>query len=592
MVEMTSMNRRKTVNVFVVFFATAIFFGGLQSVCMASEWEWTRGSGWTEGAGRARSTPAEQLRHAYALERKGEFHDAAKQYFLLIRIYPDSSEAGIGLQRLAKCLFEMEDFYRSFKAIEQVIRTYPRSGRMADLVAIEYKIGRKLATGKHARLLAKGDALKAGRKEALEVFAAVLKHDPYGPFADNALLASGDIHLDLQEPVKAKRQFEKLIREFPESPLQDRARLGITRCDVMTGKATSSQVDRAVKEMRAKGKLKSRQDEEEISRVEDNLNQLEEVEAKKMWDASQVYFRRGNTRSVKAGVFLLRELVRRYPKTTYASQARRLLPQIVIPKKGGRFRLPKIYLNPFRKPKPPPSFETPQITSDEIRGEVVTDPIPGIVASPGESMAGVEPRGESTSYPRGNGRDDGAAAGSAVESRPGSAAGVLLPEPPPAPQPGRNPDKTGKTGDGGGRWQVKVDNDDDAPQPGGDLPLPHPAGASVHTRSPAAARSSKVDDFAKTGHGEGDLQQQSFAGVMPRGAAAGTGKRQPVVTKPDPGAGESPELKPEPVVRRVATPPVPVATEPAGKAAALPVQPQRKKKARVTSGWQLSNDFD
>ncbi|MDR1612489.1 MAG: hypothetical protein LBT97_06855, partial [Planctomycetota bacterium] len=120
----------------------ALFLAG--TAWAAGEWEWTEGQGWMRGAGVSRPTAKEQLAHAYTLEQRGEFMDAARQYFLLIQNFPDSEEAGIGLQRLAKCLFEMENYFTSFQAIEQVIKTYPNTGRMSDLVEIELRIAKKM----------------------------------------------------------------------------------------------------------------------------------------------------------------------------------------------------------------------------------------------------------------------------------------------------------------------------------------------------------------------------------------------------------------------------------------------------------------
>ncbi|MBN2713303.1 MAG: hypothetical protein JXR97_12860, partial [Planctomycetes bacterium] len=157
--------------------ALCIFIPCCSNLFAAASWEWTKGQGWTEGAGAARESAKEQLTHAMRLEKKGEYYDAAKQYFLCIRVYPDTKEAGIALQRLAKCLFEMENYYQSYKAIDQVIQSYPDTGNISSLLAIEYKIGNKLAKGAKVTLLVQDEA-EAKRKSyeaAAEVFNSVIK---------------------------------------------------------------------------------------------------------------------------------------------------------------------------------------------------------------------------------------------------------------------------------------------------------------------------------------------------------------------------------------------------------------------------------
>lgn len=368
----------------------ALLFGlGAGKAWAASEWKWTQGQGWSEGAGEAKPSAGEQLQYAYQLERNGEYYDAAKQYFLLLRIYPNSKEAGIGLQRLAKCLFDMEDFYSSFKALEQVFQTYPSSGRAGDLVAIEYQIGQKLQTGKYGRLLDE-NAEESSLRLALEVYEAVLKHDQYGSYADDSLLACGDIQLKLNDAAKAKGYYQRLIGEFPRSTLLDRARLGSTRCDVIMGKATSADVDQMVKDMRARNTLKD-EPAQDNSNVESTLNELEELQAKDMWNQIEFYLRRGDHSSVKAAKFLCGELVRRYQRTSYAAKAQRLLPEIVVPKEGKVISLDNFDFNPFRKKSKDPSFSTPQLSDDKVDTDHVIAPVPGLGEYTGSSGSGAEP---------------------------------------------------------------------------------------------------------------------------------------------------------------------------------------------------------
>ncbi len=555
--------------------AAVFLIAACGSSARAAQWRWTRGAGWSEGTGRARATPAEQLRHAYKLERTGEYYDAAKQYFLLIRVYPDSDEAGVSLQRLAKCLFDMEDFYRSFQALEQVIETYPHTGRMADLVAIEYKIGKKLETGKYGGLLNEENPAETARRRALEVFAAVLQHDPYGSYADDALLSSGNLHLRLQEPDEAKKDFERLIKEFPRSPLVDHARLGITRADVLRGKATSSDVDRIVKEMRAKGVLQETKPEaEESESLEQSLNELEEVEAKKMWDAAHVYFRRGSHRSVKPGRFLLGELVRRYPRTSYATQARRLLPTIDVPQEGGFFRMPKIDLNPFAK-KEAEEFQTPQLREEEIRSEVVIGPIPGVEDEPpGESVALAEPRAaREPRVPVPTPAQEREALRPRGEQDALSEAPELPRDLPAADVPG---DETGTaegetvphevapavdSGAGAGGWRVDLD---EAPEQGRREPLQRQTATPM---VPEPEESPEVGEAASPSSASRQAREaRGVAGVEPVGA-----------DRPPTGADAVPS-SPTRVTPRKAPP--------------EPPAPAPKERTPETGGWKLSEEFE
>ncbi len=321
---------------------------GAPPAMAAANWEWTRGEGWSEGAGRARETPTAQLAYAGKLEKQGDYADAAKQFFLLIRTYPDSREAGVALQHLSLCLFKMENYLKAYEAMEQVIKSYPHSGRLLDLLTIELKIAKKMMTrGLPSILDEEQDRMEKGRRAAVRVLTSVVKHDPYGPRAPAARLALGDCHLLLQQPQKAAEQYSRLLKEFPKSKLAERAQLGETRAKVMFGKATTEEVDQMIKRVRAREPTEAGSADEEAALAK-SLRDLEEMEAQKMWEAYEHYYRRGTSASRKAAAFTLKELIRRYPQTAHARRARDEVGRVDIPRaKTRRFRKVRLNLNPF-----------------------------------------------------------------------------------------------------------------------------------------------------------------------------------------------------------------------------------------------------
>ncbi|MCD8138541.1 MAG: tetratricopeptide repeat protein [Planctomycetaceae bacterium] len=340
----------------------------------AGEWEWTEGQGWIRGAGVARPTPKEQLHYAYDLEQKGEFMDAARQYFLLVQNFPSSEEAGVGLQRLARCLFEMENYYTSYKAIEQVIETYPNTGRMSDLVEIELQIAKRLMQSQTPDIL-------SGREEnirnhniqrGLEIIESVIEHDPYGPVAAEAYLVKGEGNLLIGEINTARTAFETIRDEFPRSDFYERARLGILQCDSLVGQANPREVREQIEVVRQAERERSERmqgDDENYEDVEDSIRQLAEVEAQKMMDQAEQYRRMGTRDGVKASEFLYKEIVRRYPGTIQAEDSMARLGNIRMPPEQSRIvkTLKNINLNPFtyNKDKEPP-WIVPQLDPEDM----------------------------------------------------------------------------------------------------------------------------------------------------------------------------------------------------------------------------------
>ncbi len=339
----------------------------------AGEWEWTAGQGWIRGAGVARPTPKEQLHYSYELEQKGEFMDAARQYFLLVQNFPASEEAGVGLQRLARCLFEMENYYTSYKAIEQVIETYPNTGRMSDLVEIELRIAKKLMVSQTPDILSgrEQNTRDHNIRRGLEIIASVIEHDPYGPVAAEAYLAQGEGHLFLNEVQEARKSFETIRDEFPRSELIERARLGILQCDSILGNARPQELAEQMEVVREteRGRLEGREELDEMDDVENTFRQFNEIEAAKLMDQAEQYRRMGTRKSVQSSEFLFKEIVRRYPGSPQAEEAMARLGNLNIPREQSRITraIKNINLNPFSYNRDrEPEWIVPQLDSEDM----------------------------------------------------------------------------------------------------------------------------------------------------------------------------------------------------------------------------------
>lgn len=213
------------------------------ALAFAVEWDWAKGKEWAKGSGPVQATLREQLRLAYRLDQEGGFMLAACQYFLLVQTYPESKESEIGLERLAKCLFEMEDYDTAYLAIEQVIQTYPDTDRMADLNEIELRIAKKIMKTAGAGSYASGDKSRfADIKRGLEIVDVVIGRNPEELLAAEAHYVKGEGKLSIGELNAARTAFEKVRDEFPQSGFVERARLGILLCDSLVGQADPGEI--------------------------------------------------------------------------------------------------------------------------------------------------------------------------------------------------------------------------------------------------------------------------------------------------------------------------------------------------------------
>ncbi len=362
----------------------------------AADWEWSRDKGWSQGLGQAKPTPVEQINFAWSLEQDGQYLNATKQYFLLLKTYPDSDEAGRGLQRLAACLFMMENYYDSYKALEQVIKSYPLSARKTALVKLEFLIGRKFQEGARKDLLNDKELPVVSQNTSIEIFKSVIENDPVGPYAGSATLAIAECYKKLNDVPQGIIYCDRVLNEFSLSTdLVAKARVLKTTLEVMQGKANITQAKMVMKQSEqamaeqekkkaaagqngqpaagqpAAGQDASDQDIAPVTDYKSELSELEEQQAKKLWDSAEFYKSRGSRDSISAYKFSLEQIVVRFPNTSYASKARKIVGSVKVPPKDNSY----LKINLPRKQKEP-NFAVQQNTPNYVEPGAV--PVPGM----------------------------------------------------------------------------------------------------------------------------------------------------------------------------------------------------------------------
>lgn len=339
----------------------------LSPMAAAGEWEWAKGQEWTRGGGTAQDSSTEQLRRAFSLEMHGEYLDSARQYYLLTQNFPDSPEAGVALQRLSLCLFEMEDYWEAYKAVEQVVLSYPESAPLSDLVEVELRIAKNLLESQSPEYLPEDEEEErdVNIERVVRILDSVIAHAPYGGVADEAYQVKGEAHLILGEDDAARAAFQTVIDEFPHSEYVEPAHLGIRVAD-------------ALNEVEEHEHFLSPEDDEETvhpdSEVQDILNslkQLPEVEAAKMVEQARKYQSIGTRKTILATQFLYNEVIRRYPKTAQAEEAKILLADLEshpLLQRGGTEGKKAPAESPFTNKDPEPPWIVPQVDGDAEAG--------------------------------------------------------------------------------------------------------------------------------------------------------------------------------------------------------------------------------
>jgi hypothetical protein len=168
-----------------------------------------------------------------------------------------------------------------------------------------------------------------GFEAASRVFAAVAYNDANGPDAPAAKLRQGDSLYALNRPDGAETAYGVVVNHYPRAPEVGVARAQLARLKVARptrrGGASAeslAEAERLLAEAGAPGLSPVAE-----GRVEEARAVADEEQAKSMLAQAQMYTNkpRPSRKERGAGVFLLQDLLRRYPDTLSAEVARAML---------------------------------------------------------------------------------------------------------------------------------------------------------------------------------------------------------------------------------------------------------------------------
>ena len=154
-------------------------------------------------------------------------------------------------------------------------------------------------------------------------------YDPRGPLADDAIMMTASHYVRVGNFSEADRFFSMLREEYPNSPhLQTSFVLG-SHVKLMSYQGASYDVKQLEDARQLKeSTLRLFPNLPEKDRLKDELAEIEEARAQRLWELVELY---GRKRKPKAQIVYAEELLQTYPKSSYAPQARELLAKLHAP---------------------------------------------------------------------------------------------------------------------------------------------------------------------------------------------------------------------------------------------------------------------
>ena len=291
----------------------AILAGNAEAV-----WVWTpQTRRWVNPKYVAKETPQAQLEWAIGFFEGKDYARSAKEFIRLVRSYP-KSELAPEAQYLAGVSFElMGRSGPAFSAYKQVIEIYPFSSRFKDSIEREFLIAEGLFAGQRLKII--GPLKVPALDKAIEIYQHVVDHAPYGEYADRAQMRLGECYVRQQRYEEANRAFQKVVDEYPNSPLVAEAKFKVAFCSRQLSLKASydqSATDEAIKwyEEFVGGNPQS----DLIPQAQESLKQLRAIKAEGLAQIAHFYEIKGKPAS--AAVYY-REIADKYSDTNLAAQA-------------------------------------------------------------------------------------------------------------------------------------------------------------------------------------------------------------------------------------------------------------------------------
>jgi len=302
---------------FFLFFQIGVLLLLFQETS-AGFWIWTpKTSKFANPERIAKQTPKEQLAWALSFYEAKEYPRALQEMETLVRRYPRSHEAAEGQFYIGLCQETLENYDAAFNAYEGVIKKYPNSARIQEVIEHEYRIGNLFFNGKKRKIA--GLEILPSYGKAVEIFKQVIENAPYGSYGELAQYKISEGYKKMGEYPNAREAFEKLIENYPKSELVDDAKYQIALVTFKMSRAASydeEDTDKAIEEF---SKFVAEHPQSElVQESQEATRELKGRKAKKAFDIAEFYAKNGSLASAK---IYYNKIIEQYGESHWAGLA-------------------------------------------------------------------------------------------------------------------------------------------------------------------------------------------------------------------------------------------------------------------------------
>lgn len=297
------------------------------SPCRASL-TWLPGEGWVDESGdETHSTSAKgQLDLARHLESKEDWKNALKGYSYLVRRWPMSIYSGEAQFKIGLMNEKQGEFWRAFKAYQQVVSKYPGSNFFDLAIERQYSIGNLYLAGERQRLWK--IPLLPSQDKTVEIFESVVKAAPYGKYAPAAYFQIGQAREKQKKWSQAITAYNTILDKYPGSDFADDAQYQIGFAWFSASSEPDYDQSAAQKSIEAFQDFLVRfPNSEKVSQAEAHIKSLQNRTTQGSFNIARFYERSGNK---KAAFIYYNEVLKEDANSEQAKKAKERIETLKV----------------------------------------------------------------------------------------------------------------------------------------------------------------------------------------------------------------------------------------------------------------------
>jgi outer membrane assembly lipoprotein YfiO len=280
-------------------------------------WIWSPKTGkWVNPKYAVKPTPAEQLDSALRFYQEDRLKEARREFERLLQHYPKSKQAADAQYYLGMIEEKQGRLYEAYLDYQKVIDKYPFSSRINEIIEKQFRIAERFMQGQKRKAL--GITLPV-ENPAIEIFRKVIDNSTYGSLAAEAQYKLGLILKSLGRFFEAEDEFNKVIKNYPQSEWVTAAEFQIAECraNISPSPDYDQEATREAKEKFQEFVL-SHSDAALSSQAEKNIRELQEREAQGYYDTAVFYEKQ---RAYNAAKIYYNIVIKDYPRSLWAAKA-------------------------------------------------------------------------------------------------------------------------------------------------------------------------------------------------------------------------------------------------------------------------------